>query len=76
MRKLLLTAAFVLLTAGCSEHYRYTCQDPEHWNDAECKRPRCEVDGNCRDELTGGISEKILDPAQQKTDTTEEPVNE
>jgi hypothetical protein len=75
MNKLLVIAAFALLTAGCSEHYRYACQDPEHWNDAECKRPRCEVDGNCRDELTGGVSEKILDP-NHKSDTTEESVNE
>ena len=60
MKKLLLTAAFVLLTAGCSDHYRYACQDPDHWNDADCKRPRCEVDGNCRDDLTGGVSEKIM----------------
>ena len=61
MNKLLLTAAFALLTAGCSEHYRYACQDPANWERPECKRPLCEVDGNCRDELTGGASEKILD---------------
>lgn len=73
MRKLLLTVAFSLLAAGCSEHYRYACQDPANWEKPDCKRPQCEVDGNCRDELTGGVSEKILDPDHHKT---EEPVNE
>ena len=59
---------FCLLAAGCGEHYRYACQDPAHWKDADCTRPRCEVDGNCRDDLTGGVSEKVLDSEHQKTE--------
>ena len=45
----LLIAAFI--TAGCQYKYRYACQDPANWEKAECKRPVCEVDGTCPDQL-------------------------
>ena len=44
---------FVMLLVGCEERYRYACQDPANWNNKECQRPACEVDGQCTDELIG-----------------------
>ena len=48
---LLIAAAFTIV--GCSDQYRYACQDPANWEKAECKRPACEADGVCPDMLLG-----------------------
>lgn len=40
-----------LLLAGCDERYRYPCQDPKNWSNAECKRPDCAINGVCPDQL-------------------------
>lgn len=73
MKTPIIFAILTLLLSGCRETYRYPCQDPENWEREECQRPRCEVDGQCRDDLTGGVSEKIIDkdidantPAEQQ----------
>ena len=42
-----------LILVGCTEHYRYPCQDPANWNAEECQRPACEAEGICPDQLTG-----------------------
>jgi len=42
-----------LLLAGCSDTYRYECQDPENKDKPECNRPICEADGLCYDKLNG-----------------------
>lgn len=60
MKKLIALAILTASLAGCEERYRYPCQDPANWTKEECRRPKCEVDGQCRDDLTGGISEKVL----------------
>lgn len=41
-----------LLLAGCSERYRYPCQDPENWEDKQCKKPYCSANGTCPEDLT------------------------
>jgi len=50
-------AAFLILTAlllvGCSDTYRYPCQDPANKDKAECNLPACEADGFCYDKLNG-----------------------
>lgn len=47
-----LAASLVLvLLSGCNERYRYPCQDPKNWNNAECKRPECAINGTCPDQL-------------------------
>lgn len=42
-----------LLLTGCSDTYRYPCQDPANKNKEECNRPACEADGMCYDSLNG-----------------------
>ena len=42
-----------LLLTGCSDTYRYPCQDPANKNKEECNRPACEADGMCYDKLNG-----------------------
>ena len=42
---------FFVLT-GCEERYRYPCQDPEHWDEKQCKKPFCSANGTCPEDLT------------------------
>jgi hypothetical protein len=46
-----LAICFGLSLAGCDERYRYPCQDPKNWSNAECKRPDCAINGVCPDQL-------------------------
>lgn len=42
----------VMIIAGCSEEvYRYPCMNPKNWDQAQCKRPDCEILGECPDQL-------------------------
>lgn len=72
--KAVMLALSLLLVAGCSEHYRYPCQDPANWKKEECNRPTCEGDGMCWDTLSG-VEPKNLqtEPVQEEMVTTEEP---
>lgn len=49
--KFTLAIALVLL-AGCEDRYRYPCQNPATWQQPECQRPVCAVNGVCPDQLT------------------------
>ena len=57
-----LLMALVLL-AGCSDHYRYRCQDPDHFQDKECQKPKCLFTQMCPEYLVAPILEKQI--AQQ-----------
>ena len=48
----------LLLLAGCEERYRYACQDPKNWENAECKPPICTAKGTC--------PEMLMKPEQEK----------
>ena len=53
---------FLFLLTGCSEDYRYYCQDINNWSHPQCGRPMCELDRTCPDlifgkDLTDGITE-------------------
>jgi hypothetical protein len=40
-----------MLLAGCDERFRYECQNPKHWERADCVRPMCAINGVCPDQL-------------------------
>ena len=45
-------ALFLLVvTAGCSDAYRYPCQDPNNQGKPECTPPECVADSTCTDYL-------------------------
>ena len=46
--------AFLILPMifGCSEGYRYPCQDPDNWEQKQCKKPYCSANGTCPEDLT------------------------
>jgi len=49
-----LLAVFVIVafSVGCTDRFRYPCQDPSNWASTECKRPACAVTSTCPDQLT------------------------
>lgn len=68
MKAVLILAA--LLLTGCSDVYRYPCQDPANKDNPECNRPACEADGFCYDKLNG------LPEQQAPVEETPAPVEE
>jgi hypothetical protein len=44
--------AIILLTCyGCGDHFRYPCQNPKNWENADCQRPQCAILQQCPDQL-------------------------
>ncbi len=52
-------APALLFLAGCSEGYRYPCQDPDNWEKKECKKPWCSANGTCPEDLTHYEKDKV-----------------
>ena len=44
---LVLSVFLLLALSGCSDRYRYPCQDPANQTKQECTPPECEADGTC-----------------------------
>lgn len=73
--KLKIALTLSLFLCGCFEdRYRYTCQDPNHFGDAQCQKPMCEFTQTCPEYLVAPILEKKIEgtnaqvagtPAQQ-----------
>lgn len=60
MKKVLTAVTAVMMLAGCSEAYRYPCQDPENVAKPECVPPQCEIEGGCSWELLGKENPKVV----------------
>lgn len=52
------------LIAGCEDRYRYICQDPDHFTDAQCQKPKCLFTQQCPEYLVAPILEKQVDKPQ------------
>jgi len=48
----------ILCLTGCEDRFRYPCQDPKNWENAECKPPICTATGTCPDMLIKPEQEK------------------
>jgi hypothetical protein len=55
--KIVCLMALVLLM-GCQDRFRYPCQDPQNWQNAECKPPICTATGTCPEQLVKPEQEK------------------
>jgi hypothetical protein len=56
-----------LFLIGCSEAYRYPCQDPENWDKKICQKPYCSANGTCPEDLTHYEKNKMENTTQPKT---------
>lgn len=57
----------VLLLAGCSDMYRYPCQNPDNWEHRVCKKPYCSANGTCPEDLTPYEREKSVSNSKPST---------
>lgn len=55
--------AFVLFFFGCSDTYRYPCQNPQNWGKPECEPPQCEASGTCTKDL---VSKDVYERFKKK----------
>jgi hypothetical protein len=55
--KIVCLMALVLLSA-CEDRFRYPCQDPQNWQNTECKPPICSATETCPEQLTKPPQEK------------------
>jgi hypothetical protein len=55
--KIFLLMALVLLSA-CEDRFRYPCQNPENWQNTECKPPICTATATCPEQLVKSEQEK------------------
>ena len=55
---------------ACSDRYRYTCQDPDHFSDVDCQKPKCLFTQQCPEYLVAPILEKQVDKPAQTPDPT------
>jgi predicted small lipoprotein YifL len=48
-----LAALLMVSLSGCGYQgfYRYPCQNPENWKNAECNPPICEASGTCTKDM-------------------------
>lgn len=71
MKRLIFISALLLAGCGYDGHYRYSCQDPENWDAAECNPPICKVDGACSEDLIGFNPNEVPVDAVQLVPTEE-----
>ena len=48
-----LMLAFTITSCRYQGGFRYPCQDPANWENAECNPPICETTGTCSRDLVG-----------------------
>lgn len=63
-----ITLIALLCLAGCSDRFRYECQDPANWNSAQCQKPVCEASRTCPDLLVSPEKLATQAPVEQKID--------
>ena len=52
---------FAMLLVGCEDRYRYICQNPDHFTDAQCQKPKCLFTQQCPEYLVAPILEKQIE---------------
>jgi len=64
MRNLALILLSSLLLVACEDRYRYTCQNPDAFNNPECQKPRCQFTQTCPEYLVAPVLEKKIEQSQ------------
>jgi hypothetical protein len=58
LSEILVMSVLLVALTGCDDRYRYPCQDPLNWENAECKPPICTAAGTCPEFLVTPEKEK------------------
>ena len=58
MKSRLLLLFMLVALIACEDRFRYKCQNPVNWENAECKPPICTATGTCPDQLVTPEKEK------------------
>ena len=58
MYKIWFLSILLVALTGCQDRFRYPCQDPQNWTNAECKPPICTATNTCPDQLIKPEQEK------------------
>lgn len=63
MMKLKFPFAALLLFAmsGCSDHYRYKCQNPQNFHKEFCQKPICQFSQTCPEYIIAPVLEKQIE---------------
>ena len=61
------------LLFACEERYRYPCQDPENWEERQCKKPFCSANGTCPEDLKHYVKDSSGKPIIPPQETTHVP---
>lgn len=61
MKSTLIAVTAMMMLAGCTEAYRYPCQDPKNVANKECIPPQCEIEGGCSWQLLGKENPKVVE---------------
>jgi hypothetical protein len=71
LRSILASCILVLSISGCGYDgsYRYPCQDPANWKEAECKPPLCKVNTTCPEDVNKNITSADVDTTTAKVQT-------
>jgi len=64
MIKYILLLLLPLTLFACEERYRYPCQDPENWEQKQCKKPICSANGTCPEDLAHYEKDKVQNGSQ------------
>ena len=41
----------LVMLSACEDRFRYPCQNPQNWENAECKPPICVATSTCPEQL-------------------------
>ena len=52
----------MISVAGCTENYRYPCQNPDNWDSKQCKKPYCSANGTCPEDLQHYVKDRQGQP--------------
>lgn len=59
IKTLMLGLVSLLLLSGCSDQYRYKCQDVNNWEKPRCQKPLCDVHRACPEHIFGPEFEQM-----------------
>lgn len=71
MKNLVLILLSSMLLVACEDRYRYTCQNPDAFNNLECQKPRCQFTQTCPEYLVAPVLENKVATQPQSTTSSD-----